>query len=235
MYVNNLIICAILLMSGYFLRYYNKPQIIDKREDKSSLDQLKLMKDIGYIFFIFGWIYLFLAALYIFLPNINLVFVENLLPYLFLISILALFITKYKKNKIYNFNRILILIGIITLIIFGFNIASAFILVPNEISVNNTNLTIKGIYGMVINIDDVDRVEYAESILLFKKLSGIKISKTIKGEFIESNLGEVTAFLENEKNVVIVFLKNDKIICINFKEETKTEIFYGILKSKLKK
>lgn len=234
MYINYLIICAILLISGYFLKYNNRLQLIDKRENKNSLDQLKLMKDLGYIFLIFGWIYLILAAICIFLPDLNLGLIENLIPFLFLISILLLFIIRHRKKQVFNSKKIFILIGALTLIIFGFNIASDFLLSPNEISVSDSNLSIKGIYGIDVNINDIDRVEFVESIHLYEKISGIKTNKAIKGEFFESNLGEVTVFLENENNVVEVFLKNNKIICINFRDKAKTEMFYEILKLKIK-
>ncbi len=235
MYINYLIICAILFICGYFLKFYNKLQIVDKNEKKISLKQLKFMKDLGLLFLVFGWIYLIFALIGIFLTNLNIDIFINLTPYLFLISILVLILLSFNKSEIFKSKRVLIIICAVLFIVFSVNTITTYILMPSEINVNNTSLAIKGFYGIDINLADIDKVEFADNIFLVKKLSGIKTRKSIKGRFIEENLGEVTVFLQDENNVVEVFLKNRKILCINFGDKNKTELFYGILKLKIKK
>ncbi|MCL2322163.1 MAG: PH domain-containing protein [Oscillospiraceae bacterium] len=216
------------------MKYYNKPQIVDKLEKKISIDSLKFMKDLGQLFLIFAWLYLIFALIHMFLPDLSIDVFANITPFIFLISILILIILNYKKNQVLKSKKILILVGVILIAIFSVNFITTLFTLPNNIDVTSSNLNITGLYGVKIDISDINKVEYVDSISISKRISGIKTKSIIKGIFIEENLGEITAFLESEKNVVEVFLKDGRILCINFNDKKETELFFGILKLKIK-
>lgn len=221
------------MVCGNFLKYYNKPQVVGKTEDKKSPDEIKFVKDLGFLFLFYGWIYLIIVMIYMIFKNDSIQVVGNLIPYFFVISIILLILYNHKDKNIFKSKKIFLLIGGILLVMTMFSIFDNYISIPNEISVNGTVLSIKGIYGMDVNLKDIDKVDILDEVVIEKNIFGIKTNKSIKGRFQELHLGEITAYLENEHNVVAVFLNDDKILCINFKNKNNTDLFYEVLKSKI--
>lgn len=103
-----------------------------------------------------------------------------------------------------------------------------------EITIQNKTISISGIYGQKIPIDDIAQIDLEMHIPSFERTNGIEFGLTFKGNFEVSSIGNAKMFIEFGSPPYIKLRTFDNsFIFLNFKDQQKTIAIFEKLQNEI--
>ncbi len=136
---------------------------------------------------------------------------------------------KEKKTKLTTLVFVLVILFVIGLMTYG--------LIPAKTHFDNDTVQFSGMYGLKMDISEIDQVELAYEIPAIKmRTNGFSFGTVKKGFFKLDELGRSRLLIHSDKPPYLIISKNDgKKTIINFKDKSTTESVYFKLKAFLGK
>jgi hypothetical protein len=136
---------------------------------------------------------------------------------------------KNKKTKLTYFILGLVILFVIGLITYG--------LIPSNTIFNNDTIRFSGMYGLKINITEIENVELTNKIPTINlRTNGFSFGAINKGYFNIVKFGKCRLLIHSDiPPFLIILKKNGEKIIINFKDKTETEKIYDMIKTLIDK
>lgn len=185
--------------------------------------------------------YLVIAGILLLLINLlsnqlQLINLTSLIPLVIVLAILGIFIESYKytrhipfyankKNLTFTTIILLLTIGIVGYL-WGYS------RIPPTITIKENAITIAGMYGQTIPIDEIEKVEIKNTRPSFTlKKNGVNVKSIKKGKFYAAKEGDYTIYLHSNKEPYLyIFSEKKNPVIINYKDANETYEVYKKLK-----
>lgn len=103
-----------------------------------------------------------------------------------------------------------------------------------EIEISGNSLHIKGLYSMVVPINQVSYVDTVPGLPSIKRrTNGFASSGILKGNFTDINGEKLKLFIRKDKPPYIFIKMKDQMVYLNFSERSRTVEIYKILQIKM--
>ena len=224
LFIITLIIALSVILSGYLIK--RDPSLLTGNE--KGLNSNIVVKDFyttGLVIIILG-IILFLWGTPFSLILLMIVSIPTFIIYVNI---------KPVNNKLKKSNMIIIILSILfTLSIITFLCISS---KEPSISFENNNIKISGLYGETIPVETIREISLTENLpTIIYRSNGLSLGEINKGYFKTKESGSVKLFLQKSKGPFIHITNNKgKHYYINFKDSSKTNDSYLLLKNALNK
>jgi hypothetical protein len=136
---------------------------------------------------------------------------------------------KAKKTKLTALIFVLVVLFVIGLMTYG--------LIPAKAHFDSDTVRFSGMYGLKMNISDIEQVELAYEIPAIKmRTNGFSFGTVKKGFFKIEGLGRSRLLIHSDQPPYLIISKKDgKKTIINFKDKATTESVYIKIKALLNK
>lgn len=130
-----------------------------------------------------------------------------------------------KKTKLTYIFPGLAFAFVIGLIVYGF--------IPSRIYFNNDSIQFSGMYGMEINISEIDNVTLVDHLPAIKmRTNGFSFGPVNKGFFNLDGYGKSRLLIHSDNPpYLIISTSNGEKTIINFKDKTETEMIYNRIRT----
>jgi hypothetical protein len=162
------------------------------------------------------------------------VIAESMILIVSLIGVLIMVINAQRfdnnKNKTKRAKLTYIILGLAAVFVIGL---FTYGYLPSKADISDNTIKLSGMYGVEMNISDIDNVELSNIIPNIKRrTNGFSSGAIKKGFFNLDRFGKTRLLICSDKSPYLIFTKNnsDKII-INFKNKTETENLFGKMKT----
>ena len=134
------------------------------------------------------------------------------------------------KDKTKRAKLTYIILGLVAVFVIGL---FTYGYLPSKAEISDNMIRFSGMYGIEMNVSDIDNVELSEMIPNIKtRTNGFSSGAVKKGFFNLDKFGKTRLLISSNKSPYLIMTKNnsDKII-VNFKDKTKTEKLFGEIKT----
>lgn len=156
---------------------------------------------------------------------------NSMIPIVTLVGVTILVINsqRFDHNKEKKTKQTFIVLGLVLVIVIG-QITYGFI--PSKISFNNDSVRFSGMYGLEVNISDIDNIELTDNIPAIKmRTNGFSFGTVNKGFFNLEEFGKTRLLIHSDSPAyLIISINNGEKIIINLKDKAETETTYNKIK-----
>lgn len=218
----NIIVAASLLFTGYYIKRNPHDQFKDSKFYKSEVIEqygIEISKA-----FKFAGIFVIVFSFVTFLINSEILSFSTSVVVPFGAGIYALIKRKIVTQKTSTFAIIFLTATLILLM----SIIPIAYIEPNII-IHKENITISGVYGESIPLDQISHVQLIEATPKIKlRTNGIAIGEIKKGYFSTDTLGNIKLIVHKDKKPFLhIETENKRHIIINFRDPNKTLVIYN--------
>lgn len=218
----NIIVAASLLLTGYYIKRNPHAQFKVTQFDKSEFIEqygIEISKA-----FKFAGIFVIVFSFVTFLINSEILLFSTSVVVPFGAGIYALIKRKIVTQKTSTFAIIFLTATLILLM----SIIPIAYIEPNII-IHKENITISGVYGESISLDQIPHVQLIEATPKIKlRTNGIAIGEIKKGYFSTDILGNIKLIVHKDKKPFLhIETENKRHIIINFRDPNKTLVIYN--------
>ena len=119
------------------------------------------------------------------------------------------------------------LLAVIAILTFSNTFAS-------EVVVNAESVQVKGMYGIEIKFNDINKISLEESLpTVLRKTNGFSAGGTLKGHFLLQDIGRARLYVNVKSPPFIYIYSADSLIILNQGARQSTEELYQALASRL--
>jgi hypothetical protein len=132
---------------------------------------------------------------------------------------------KTKRAKLTYIILGLVAVFVIGLFTYGYS--------PSKADISNNMIKLSGMYGLEMNVSELDNVELVDMIPDIKtRTNGFSSGEVKKGFFNLDKFGKTRLLISSKKSPYLILTKNnaDKII-VNFKDKSETEKLFKEIKA----
>ena len=218
----NIIGAASLLFTGYYIKRNPHDQFTNPKLYKSEFIEqygIEISKA-----FKFAGIFVIVFSFVSFLINSKILLFSTSFVVPFGAGVYALIKRKIVTQKTSTFAIIFLTATLILLM----SIIPIAYIEPNII-IHKENITISGVYGESIPLDQISHVQLIEATPKIKlRTNGIAIGEIKKGYFSTDTLGNIKLIVHKDKKPFLhIETENKRHIIINFRDPNKTLVIYN--------
>ncbi len=148
------------------------------------------------------------------------------------IAILVIRAQKFDHNKEKKTKLTALIFVLVILFVFGL---MTYGLIPAKAHINRVTVQFSGMYGLEMNISEIDQVKLADDIPAIKmRTNGFSFGTFKKGFFRIEGFGKSRLLIHSDQPpFLIISLRNGEKIIINFKDSAETEKTYSEIQALL--
>ena len=159
--------------------------------------------------------------------------IANLMtPIVTLIGVFIMVINaqRFDKNKDKKPMITYLIFGLVTVFIIGLY---TYGYLPSKVEISDNTIKISGMYGIEVNVSDIDHIELSDMIPDIKaRTNGFSSGGVKKGFFNLDKFGKTQLFISSDNSPYLIITSHDsEKIIINFKSKTETEKLFGEIKT----
>ena len=162
------------------------------------------------------------------------VIADSMILIITLIGVLIMVINAQRfdknKDKTKRAKLTYIILGLVAVFVIGL---FTYGYLPSKAEISGNMIRFSGMYGIEMNVSNIDNVELSEMIPSIKtRTNGFSSGVVKKGFFNLDKFGKTRLLINSNKSPYLILTKNnsDKII-VNFKDKTETEKLFGEIKA----
>lgn len=237
MIIFNLLFGLSIIGIGFFIKKY--PNMIAgyntmSAQKKKNVDIQSVAATYKKGMIIIGIITMVCPSLVLLLKLPELVPIALLAPLFVGILILTMLVQKYDQNKQSKFKRLLptIIVGTIVLLV---SISLFYSSRPTKVIVSDNDIRFTGLYGMTIQIKQIENAELLNNIPRIKiRTNGLGFGYIQKGHFTLDKFGKCRLFLKlPNPPYLYIQLKNGEKIVFNSPDSLYTKDIYSMIKERV--
>jgi hypothetical protein len=134
------------------------------------------------------------------------------------------------KDKAKRVKLTYVILGLVAVFVIGL---FTYGYLPSKAVISDNKIKFSGMYGIELNVTDIEYVELLDMIPDVKtRTNGFSSGLVKKGFFNLDNFGKTRLLISSNKSPYLIITKNnsDKII-VNFKDKTETKKLFGEIKT----
>ncbi len=162
------------------------------------------------------------------------VIAESMILIVTLIGVLIMVINAQRfdknKDKAKSVKLTYLILGLVAVFVIGL---FTYGYLPSKAVISDNKIKFSGMYGIELNVSDIEYVELLDMIPKIKtRTNGFSSGLVKKGFFNLDNFGKTRLLISSNKSPYLIITKNnsDKII-VNFKDKTETKKLFGEIKA----